>query len=118
MLLLKSKLLTVLGVEEGAAQVEQSVQNFIDLNSSSYKALVLTYAERYFELSSMIFDLYPFIPFLSEITRREIADFLQAKLGTIADPVRNSRALITLYKVKKVFGLMKTEALGHARAMH
>ena len=76
MLLLKNKLLTVLGIEEGAGQVEQSVQNFIDLNSTSYKASVLTYAERYFELSSMIFDLFPFIPFLSETTRREIADSL------------------------------------------
>jgi hypothetical protein len=67
----------------------------------------LTHADRFIELASMIFDLQPFIPFISSETRTEIIAELETKVASIADPLRQSRALITLFKVKKVFGTLK-----------
>jgi hypothetical protein len=40
----------------------------------------LDYAERYIELGSMVFDLYPFIPFLNKDARLYIAEKLSIKV--------------------------------------
>jgi hypothetical protein len=45
----------ILGV--GAPSIDKGIENFIAANSNSYKSLVLTHAERFIELASMIFDL-------------------------------------------------------------
>lgn len=56
----------------------------------------------------MIFDLQPFIPFINAQTKSEIVEGLQAKVASIEDPLRKTRASITLFKVQKVFGLLKS----------
>ena len=102
MLLIKNKLLMVLGT--GALNIEIGVNSFIARNSESYKSLIIIHAERFIELDSMVFDLYPFIPFLNDSSKTEISSALEKKLALIENPLRHSRALITLYKVRKVFG--------------
>jgi hypothetical protein len=96
-LLIKNKLLMLLGCD---------VKAFIEKNTDAYKRLIITHAERFIELASMVFDIYPFIPFLGVQTRQEIVDELTAKVASVENPQRHARALITLFKVKKVFGLL------------
>lgn len=64
------------------------------------------HAERYLELASMVFDLQPFIPFLSAETKQEIVATLEAKVSEIENPLRKARAVISLYKLRKVFGFI------------
>ena len=78
------------------------VPQFIEAGCA--KSLMLTHAERYLELPSMIFDLLPFISFLNDSARSDIIGVLHAKSAIISDPLRQSRALISVYKVRKVFG--------------
>lgn len=109
LMLIKSKLLLILGT--GAPDIESGVAHFVAKDTNAFKAAMLTHAERYFELASMIFDLQPYVPLISEDAKQEIITALEAKLSTIADVHRQARALITLYKVRKVFGVMGTEAV-------
>lgn len=113
MLLIKNKLLMVLGT--GALTIEIGIQSFIAKNSESYKALIIIHAERFIELASMVFDLYPFIPFLNNTTRDEISTTLDKKLALIENPLRHSRSLISLFKVRKVFGQLK---INDVKLMH
>lgn len=53
----------------------------------------------------MVFDLYPYIPFVNKQLRQAIADELQSKVDQIGDLTRQGRAIISLYKLKKVLGL-------------
>lgn len=64
----------------------------------------------------MIFDLQPFIPFINAQTKREICESLEIKVSSIEDQMRKSRALITFFKVKKVFGMLKS--LEDVKEMH
>ncbi len=64
----------------------------------------------------MIFDLQPFIPFINAQTKREISESLEIKVASIEDQMRKSRALITFFKVKKVFGMLKS--LEDVKEMH
>jgi len=66
----------------------------------------------------MIFDLQPFIPILSDETRREIVEALKIKLESIQDPVRKSRAIIGILKVEKVFGILSKNPLKATSEMH
>jgi hypothetical protein len=52
----------------------------------------------------MVFDLYPFIPFLSQNSRNDIIKGLTEKVSSIEDELRKARALISLFKLRKVFG--------------
>lgn len=62
---------------------DSEIETFINRNSDSYKNTILTFADRYLEQASMIFDLFPFIPFISQLTKTEIATQLEAKLTQI-----------------------------------
>ena len=100
-LLIKSKLLMIFCPSD-------AVQKLVARNSpDAFRNQVTLYAERYIELSSMVFDLYPFIPFLSEEDKREIVVSLEAKV--ITEPQRVARSRLSIAKVKKVFGFLKVE---------
>jgi hypothetical protein len=83
----------------GGPNINEDIKSFVETNSGAYKSLILTHAERFIELASMIFDLQPFIPFINAQTKSEIVEALQAKVAAIEDPMRKSRATITLFKV-------------------
>ena len=91
----------------GDPNINEDIKSFVETNSDSYKSLILTHADRFIELASMIFDLQPFIPFINAQTKREIVEALQVKVASIEDPIRKTRASITLFKVQKVFGMLK-----------
>jgi hypothetical protein len=49
----------------GGPNINEDIKSFVETNSDAYKSLILTHAERFIELASMIFDLQPFIPFIN-----------------------------------------------------
>jgi hypothetical protein len=85
----------------------EGIKKFVGKNTHAFRSLVVLHATRFIELSSMVFDLYPFIPFLSQETRQEILNELSAVVAQIEDPMRHVRAMINLFKVQKVFGSLK-----------
>lgn len=54
----------------------------------------------------MVFDLNPFIPFLSETDKKDIISALEAKVKP-TDPLRLARSRLTIAKLKKIFGHLK-----------
>lgn len=64
----------------------------------------------------MVFDLYPFIPMINQKLRQEIIEELPAYINTnIENPTRQARAIISLYKLKRVFGLLDST---HVKELH
>jgi hypothetical protein len=57
----------VLGV--AGADAGSSIMSLISKNTKTYASQIVTMAERYIELSSMVFDLQPFVPFMSKESR-------------------------------------------------
>ena len=89
---------------------QDSIASYINSpDSIAYKTLIAIYAERYIELTSMIFDLYPFIPFLSQTLRQGVFEELKDKVEKIEKEISKARARVTLWKVRKVFGLISVE---------
>lgn len=70
--------------------------------------MIKEYAMRYLELNSMMFDLYPFIPFLSYHRREEIVQEIEkerVEQEESSDNKRKARVEISIFKMKKVFGM-------------
>jgi len=79
------------------------------LSSDLYINQFFDYAMRYIELSSMVYDLYPFIPMLVKENRIKILEKLRERVENITDDKRKARATITLYKIRKIFGLYSSD---------
>jgi len=62
----------------------------------------------------MVFDLYPFVPFLSEIDKKDIISALEIKVKP-TDPLRLARSRLSIAKLKKVFGHLK---VSDVKCMH
>eukprot|EP00347_Sterkiella_histriomuscorum_P023059 403336110 len=98
-LLLKNKIMIRL------FENEVQINSYIEEGIQSYKNQIQDYAIRYIELNSMVFDLYPFIPFLNKNLRHQLSEEFQNQVEQIQDPVRRGRATINLHKLRKVLGL-------------
>ena len=63
------------------------------------------YAERYIELTSLLFDLYTFIPYFNTQQRIDVVTYLESKMQVIGDGIRKARASINVHKLRKIAGL-------------
>ena len=62
------------------------------------------------ELTSVLFDVYPFIPYLNRDGRLKLLTLLQGKVESRVEQASRGRAVTTLWKAKKVLGLLGFES--------
>lgn len=73
----------------------------------SYMEQMFEYSVRYIELGSMVFDLYPFVPFLSPLQRHKLHEKLTFHVKQHqTEPMRRARSTINLFKLLKMLGLI------------